>query len=265
MLSNVFHVLLGFMSNLECAHSIPFLVIFIVFFFFLLSIMFYVLSYCHCQFPFLSFSPLVSPHSFCFSYICTYVSTQPKILSNSKASSSRLKGGARSGASFHDLDQCVFPYSFFYKIIHILLHNKILLSYRLRSWCNVVPTCTAMNYYKGLCWFISSDCCFRFCVQAIHTIDSIYTQTQLWDKLKFKHHVPMETSQTFDHFLSGIKYSWHKRLHVQKSLYPEGSLTLVLLMAVCPVQNVKTSRKASYMGLVFTLALNYCHGGNFPP
>jgi len=136
-------------------------------FFFTLSIMFYVLSYCHCQFPSLSFSPPVSPLSFCFSYICTYVSTQPKILSNSKASSSRLKGGARSGASFHDLDQCVFPYSpFFYRIIHILLHNKILLSYRLR--CNV----DAMLFPPVQQWIIRKVCVDSFHQTAV--LDFVY-------------------------------------------------------------------------------------------
>lgn len=124
---------LGFMSNLECAHSIAFLFIFIYFFlnFLLCSVFFLTVT---ANFP---LSLLLSPHLpplFLFLLYCTYVSTQPKILSNSKASSSRLKGGARSGASFYDLDQRLFPYSpFFHRIIHILLHNKILLCYRLRS------------------------------------------------------------------------------------------------------------------------------------
>lgn len=114
---------------------------FYLFLYFLLSIMFCVLSYCSCQFPSLFFSPPISPLSFCFSYICTYVSTQPKIISNSMASSPRLKGGARSGASFHDLDQRVSAYSpFFYRIIHILLHNNILWSYRLRSCSHLYST-----------------------------------------------------------------------------------------------------------------------------
>lgn len=160
MLFNVFHMLLGFMSNSECAHSIPFLFIFIVFF--LLSIMFCVLSYWRCQFPSLFFSTPVSPLSFCFSYICTYVSTQPQILSNSKASSPRLKGGARSGASFHDLDQRVSAYSpFFYRIIHILLHNNILLSYSLRSCSHLYSTELLERCgFGSVVWFVLSDCWF---------------------------------------------------------------------------------------------------------
>lgn len=159
----------------------------------------------------LSLSLLLSPHLpplFLFLLYCTYVSTQPKILSNSKASSSRLKGGARSGASFHDLDQRVFPYSpFFHRIIHILLHNKILLCYRLRSGCNVVHlSSTEFLERSVLIHFI------RLMFQILSTSHLIYnTLTQLWDKIKFKHHVPMETSQTFGHLLSGIKYSDTKR------------------------------------------------------
>lgn len=42
-------------------------------------------------------------------------------------------------------------------------------------------------------------------------------------------------------------------------------LILVLLMAVCPVQKAKVTRKTFYTGLLHVLALNYCHGGTFPP
>ncbi len=150
MLFNVFHMRWGFMSNSECAHSIPFLFIFIVFFFLLCS----VLSCCRCQFPSLFFSTPVSPLS--FSYICTYVSTQPQLLSNSKVSSPWLKGGARSGASFHDLDQHVSAYSpFFYRIIHILLHNNILLSYSLRSCSHLYSTALLERFgFGSFVWFV---------------------------------------------------------------------------------------------------------------
>ncbi len=122
--------------------------------FFLFCIMFCVLSYCRCQFPSLFFSTPISPHS--FSYICTYVSTQPQILSNSKVSSPRLKGGARSGASFHDLDQRVSAYSpFFYRIIHILLHNNILLSYSLRSCSHLYSTALVERFgFGSVVWFV---------------------------------------------------------------------------------------------------------------
>lgn len=137
---------------------------------------FFTFNYVLCSFLLslpISLSLLLYPVSFCFSYICTYVSTQPKILSNSKASSPRLKGGA----SFHDLDQCVSAYSpFFYRIIHILLHNDILL--RLRSCSHLYSTeLFERSVFGSVVWFVyqTAGSSFRFCIQAIYRFGSQYT------------------------------------------------------------------------------------------